>query len=515
MARHGMIAAAQPLACQAGMRMLLEGGNAIDAAIATAAVLGVTEPFQTGLGGDAFALIYHAATGVVHALNASGPAPMAANLQDYRARNLTSVPKQGPLSWTVPGCVDGWCQMLQRFGSMPLAKVLSPAIQYAKDGFPVAPGDAAQWTQSEASLLAHPGARQLLLVNGRAPRPGEIFVQRQLAATLQAVAEGGRDAFYTGPLADQLVRFSDASGGLLAHTDLAAYRAEWTSPISTTYRGKQVLECPPNGQGVAALLALKAVEDVDFAALPRDGAACLHVLIEAIKHGMTEAAATVADMRFAPFELEAMLARMPALQAPTSMAAASRPGVSPPPPHDTVYLAAVDSAGNAVSFINSVYGDFGSHWASEDLGFVLQNRGSCFSLDPSHPNRLEPGKRPYHTIIPAMLLDDGKPCCVFGVVGGFMQPQGHLQLLVNMLDYGMDVQSAIDLPRFYWQAGRHVVVEGGLPDPVYATLAAWGHEVERRDDHRGMGGAQAIVISPDGVMTAGSEPRQDGCALGY
>jgi gamma-glutamyltranspeptidase/glutathione hydrolase len=518
LARGGMVATAQPLASQAGMRMLLQGGNAVDAAVAAAAVLGVTEPFQTGLGGDAFALIYEAATKRVHALNASGPAPRTARLEDYCARGLTTMPHQGPLSWTVPGCVDGWCQMLQRHGSMTLTDVLAPAIIYARDGFPVAPGDATQWQQSEALLRAHPGSCRLLLIDGRAPRAGDIIVQSELAATLMALAEGGRDAFYTGPVADRLVRFSETSGGLLTHADLAAYRAEWQEPIGITYRGQQILECPPNGQGVAALLALKAIEPIDFATLERDGPACWHLLLEAIKYAMTEAAAHVADPRFAPLDLEALLARVPAISPQPSTAMpvfASRPVVRPPPPSDTVFLAVVDDAGNAVSFINSVYGDFGSGWAVDDLGFVLQNRCSGFSLDPAHPNCLAPGKRPYHTIIPAMALREGKPSYVFGITGGFMQPQGHLQLVVNLLDYRMDVQSAIDMPRFWWESDRRVVMEDGLPDATYATLAGWGHDIVRRAGHRGFGGAQIIAIRGDGVRIAGSEPRQDGCAVGY
>ncbi|MFI4981396.1 MAG: gamma-glutamyltransferase family protein, partial [Nevskiales bacterium] len=470
-----------------------------------------TEPFQTGLGGDCFALIYGSANGRVHALNASGPAPQAARLEDYRARGLTVMPEHGPLSWTVPGCVDGWCQMLHRFGTMTLAKVLEPAIAYARDGFAISPSDATQWLESEALLAAHPGSRRHLLLNGRAPRAGEVMVQPALAATLALLAEGGRDAFYDGPIAERLVRFSEHSGGLLSRADLAQYRAEWQDPIGIDYRAHRVLECPPNGQGIAALLALKAVEHVEFSRTDRDGAACWHVLIEAIKHGMTESAAHVADPRFAAVDIDALLRSPSQVRLPS---AASTPHVHPPAASDTVFLGVVDAAGNAVSFINSVYGDFGSGWTVDDLGFPLQNRGEGFSLDPAHPNRLEPGKRPFHTIIPAMALRDGKPAYVFGVTGGFMQPQGHLQMMVNLLDYGMDVQSAIDFPRFWWEGDRRVVVEDGLPDATYGTLASWGHDVVRRDGHRGFGGAQVIAIRSDGVCIAGSEPRQDGSAIG-
>jgi gamma-glutamyltranspeptidase/glutathione hydrolase len=514
MARHAMAATAQPLASMAAIRILLAGGNAVDAAVAAAAVLGVTEPFQTGLGGDCFALIYEARTGTVRALNASGPAPAAANLADYLAAGHVRVPMRSPLAWTVPGCVDGWCQMLAECGTMTLADVLAPALDCAENGFPVAPADAAEWRESEALLQADPGARANLLIDGRAPRAGEVLVQTTLARTLRMLAEGGRDAFYDGPIAERLIAFSERNGGLLSREDLRAYRAEWQTPIGVEYRGRRILQCPPNGQGFAALLALRCVEDVDFTSLDRSGAECLHHLIEATKHGMTQSAALVADPRFAPFDVAAALA------APGRLAArpyaASAPESPQPAPADTVYAAVVDAEGNAVSFINSVYADFGSGHNVDDLGFMMQNRGACFSLNAASPNCLAPGKRPFHTIIPAMALHDGAPSHVFGVVGGFMQPQGHLQVLVNLLDYGMDVQTAIDMPRFFWDAGRRVVMEEGFPDSTYDGLAACGHEVVRQPGFRGFGGAQVIAVDrAAGVLIGGSEPRQDGCAIGY
>ena len=512
MACGGMVATAQPLASAAALRILLAGGNAVDAAVAAAAVLGVTEPFQTGLGGDCFALIYQARTGRVRALNASGPAPAAANLADYLAAGFTRMPMKSVLSWTVPGCVDGWCRMLAECGTMPLGDVLAPAIGYAEYGFPVAPDDASYWLASEAMLQADPGARANVLIDGRAPRSGEVLVQKTLARTLRLVAEGGRDAFYAGPIADRLVAYSQRVGGLLAHDDLRNYRAEWQDPIGIDYRGRRILQCPPNGQGFAALLALRGVEGVDFTSIPRDSAECLHILIEATKDGMTQSAARVADPRFAPFDVAAALA-VPGV-ATVSPFAASAPPSPAPAPADTVYAAVVDGQGNAVSFINSVYGDFGSGHNVDDLGFMMQNRGACFSLKAGHPNCLAPGKRPFHTIIPAMALREGAPSLVFGVVGGFMQPQGHLQVLVNLLDYGMDVQSAIDTPRFFWEAGRRVVVEDGFPAATYDRLGSWQHEVIRRQGHHGFGGAQVIAIDK-GVLIGGSDPRQDGCAIGY
>ena len=491
---------------------MLGGGNAIDAAVAAAAVLAVTEPYQTGLGGDAFALIYQAATGRTHALNASGPAPVAARVEAYRAKGWTGIPQHDPWSWTVPGCVDGFSQMLARFGTRSLRDALQPAVSYAETGFSVSPADAASWATYEAVLRADPGCSTCLLIDGALPRAGDVLMQPRLAATMRLIAEGGRDAFYTGPIASDVVRFSQAFGGLLSQDDLASFKAEWQAPIALTYRGRQVLECPPNGQGLAALLALRAAEALPFDMMERNSAACLHGLIEATKYGMTRAAALVADPRHSEIGVEAALAATP----PTLVVTASDPEKAPPPPSDTVFLAVADAAGNAVALITSVYGDFGSGFCVPERGFILQNRGSGFSLDPDHPNCLAPGKRPYHTIIPGLALRDGVPELVFGMTGGFLQPQGHLQLLVSLFDYGLDVQSTIDLPRFSWEGGRRVVLEDGFPPETYSGLAARGHEVVRRSGHRGFGGAQIISIDHSrGVMIAGSEPRHDGAAMGY
>ncbi|HSC24304.1 MAG TPA: gamma-glutamyltransferase [Casimicrobiaceae bacterium] len=509
-ARRGIIATAHPLASLAGMRMLIDGGSAADAAVAAAAVLGVVEPYQTGLGGDAFALIYRAKDRRAYALNASGPAPAAATLERYRAQGLDHVPPDSPLAWTVPGCVDGWSQMLERHGRFSLREVLQPAIGYAADGFPVAPGDAVSWRASEAKLRGDSEAARTLLIDGRAPCAGDVLVQPDLARTLQRVADGGRDAFYAGEIADELVAYVRRRGGLITNDDLARYRAEWQEPIGVDYRGHRVLECPPNGQGVAALLALRAVSTIDLARHRRDSPECWHLLIEATKQAMVDAQRQVADPRFADVPIEQLLADA---RAPTGWRA-SVPQAAAYGRSDTVYLAVVDGEGNGVSFINSVFADFGSGHVAERLGFVMQNRGAGFSLDPAHPNRLAPGKRPFHTIIPGMVLRGDALHALFGVSGGLMQPQGHLQLIVSLLDYGLDVQSAVDFPRFWWEEGRRVVIEAGAPDATCETLAAWGHAIQRRE-HRGMGGAQIISALPGGVWVAGSEPRQDGCAIGF
>jgi gamma-glutamyltranspeptidase / glutathione hydrolase len=519
MVRDAMIATAQPLATTASLRILLEGGNAVDAAVAAAAVLGVTEPYQTGLGGDCFALIYSAKTKTVRALNASGPAPRSASVAEYASRGLVAMPEKGPLSWTVPGCVDGWCEMVSAHGSMPLSRLLAPAIGYAAGGFPVSPADARAWGDCVDMLSADEGASRCLLIDGRAPRAGEVFVQPALARSLRLVAEGGREAYYEGDIARELAALSDRLGGFLTREDLAAYHAEWQQPIGIDYRGMTILECPPNGGGIAALLALRAVEDIDFTVLDRTGPECLHILIEATKHAMTVAGAYVADPLFARVPVAELLAAPPvrlALPSPMAPPIAWESPAYPPGASDTVFLAVVDAQGNAVAFINSVYGSFGSCSTAEKLGFPIQNRGYGFTLEQGHPNQLEGGKRPYHTIIPAMAMQNGTPSLLFGMTGGFLQPQGHLQLVVNLLDYGMDPQSAIDMPRFWWQGHRDVIVENGFPEEAYATLMNWGHLVMRRPEHRGFGGAQVIRIDHDRrVLIAGSEPRQDGCAIGY
>lgn len=508
--RRGMIATPQPLASAAGLRILLAGGNAIDAAVAAAAVLGVVNPYQTGLGGDAFALLRLAGDGRVRSLNASGPAPMAARLDDFTARGLRSVPEHSPLAWTVPGCVDGWAQMIELYGRLSLKDALQPAIEYAENGFPIAPGDAASWALNEDLLRRDPEAIRTLLIDGHVPLPGQVLVQPDLARTLRTVAEGGRDAFYEGEVAERLCVFAEAAGGLLRPADFAGYRAEWQEAIHTDYRGFRIHECPPNGQGLAALLALAAIAKIDLTPHSRHSAECWHLLIEATKRGMIDAQDHVSDPRFADIPVANLLSRA----APPEGWMASAPSAMAWGRSDTVYLACVDAEGNAVSLINSVYGDFGSGHVAKGLGFVMQNRGAGFSLDPSHPNRLEPGKRPFHTIIPGMVTKDDSFHCAFGISGGFMQPQGHLQLLVSLLDYGLDVQSAIDAPRFWWKEGRKVMVETGLPDAVCAKLAEFGHDITRCG-HRGIGGAQIIAALDNHVWVAGSEPRHDGCAIGY
>jgi len=519
MARRGMVATSHPLAAQAGLRVLLAGGNAVDAAVATAATLGVVEPMSTGLGGDAFALIYWAKDGKVKALNASGRAPLAANLDDFRGRGLTEMPTTGMLPVTVPGSVDGYDAILQAYGTLSLAQVLEPAIEYASDGFPVTEIVSCYWHMAEQKLAATPDAARTYLPNGRPPRPGEIFRTPNLARTLRLIADQGRDAFYRGEIAEKIVKFSKANGGLLTREDFEQHHSDWVEPLWTDYRGHRVYECPPNGQGLAALIAMNIVEGYDLAAWGHNSDA-LHVLIEAMRIGMTDAAEYVADPEFADIPVEFLLSkeyartRREALDMRRAVAEV-RPGM--PAASDTVYLTTADQWGNAVSFINSLYMGFGSGLVAGDTGVTLQNRGALFSLDPQHRNCLEPGKRPYHTIIPAMVTKDGKLCMSYGVMGGFMQPQGHLQVLCNIVDFGMNVQEALDAPRFMVTQGKQVALEARSKPEVRDDLVARGHAVVVQEGWvAGFGGGQVIAVDPvSGVWLGASEPRQDGCAVGF
>jgi gamma-glutamyltranspeptidase / glutathione hydrolase len=515
-ANNGMVAAAHPLATLAGLEILKRGGNAIDASIAAAAMLGVAQPYQTGLGGDAFALIYNADTKRVIALNASGPSPAAATLELLSERGLSVVPARHPISWTVPGAVDGWWQMSQKHGRLAWPVLFEAAIFYADNGFPVTPCDCAAWRLNEELLRADTHSAHYFLIGGRVPSPGDNLVQPDLAATLRRLAAGGREEFYAGSTAEAILEAAAACGAVIAERDLRAYTAEWQTPIEVSYRGHRILECPPNGQGLAALVALQALSEVNLPA-ERDSAVGWHLLIEATKFGMVTAAAHVADPRWSEVPVGRLLSEryVRGQFVGDNNGVASEAGIAAAQGSDTVYLAAVDGDGNAVSFINSVYDDFGSGHAIPRCGFVMQSRGRGFVVDSKHPNCFGPRKRPYHTIMPGMAFNNDKLFAVFGVTGGFMQPQGHVQLVVNLLDYGMDVQSAIDYPRFWWEERKRVVVEEGLPESLYSSLRAMGHEVSRRTHHK-FGGGQAIIVDRDRkLLIGGSEPRQDGCALGY
>ena len=521
MSRHGMVGASQPLAAQAGLRILLAGGNAADAAVAVAAALNVVEPMSTGIGGDAFALVYDAASRSVSALNGSGRAPRAISPQVFAERGLDSIPSDGMLPVTVPGTVDAWAALLERHGTLSLAQVLAPAIEYAEHGFPVSEIIAASWWRATTRLQAHPDSARTYLVDGRrAPRPGEIFRQPNLARTLRQLAAGGRDAFYNGPIAEAIVQTSEQYGGFFSLADFATHHSTWDTPISTTYRGHTVYECPPNGQGLTALLGLNILSGFDMGALASGSVAALHIEIEAMRLAFADAATYIADPAHADVPADALLAeqhtasRRQLIQPDRAMHAVAAGQL--PTGHDTVYLTVVDEAGNAVSLINSLYSGFGSGITAGDTGIMLQNRGACFVLDPTHRNCLAPGKRPYHTIIPCMVLRGDQLWSSFGVMGGFMQPQGHVQMLVNMLDFGMNPQEALDAPRFElvdpYGGSQAVALEHDAA--TITGLNALGHQIAPSGS-ASFGGGQVIVVDENGVRHGGSDKRKDGCVVAY
>ena len=532
LARNGMVASSEPLATMAGVRILMQGGNAADAAVATAAALNVTEPTSTGLGGDMFALFYDAKTKSVTALNGSGRAPAALTIDLIKRDGLFSN-LQSPISnpyhahnVTVPGACAGWCDLIERHGTLPMSKILASAIALAEEGFPVAPATAYYWQRSEEKLRSALGG-QALLVNGRAPRAGEIFRNPGLARTLRTIAEGGKDAYYKSEIAQSIARAVQQSGGVMTTEDLAAHESTWDTPISVTYGSVRVWECPPNGQGLAALLALNLLEGFDLARQNPMSVERWHTLIEAMRVAFADTSWYVADPKFCQIPLDGLLSKKYAaarrgLIHPDKATLDTQHG-APVAGSDTVYFCVVDEQGNGASYINSNYNGFGTGIVPDGWGFSLQNRGANFSLDPAHPNALAPGKRPYHTIIPGMLTreSDGSLYAPFGVMGGFMQPQGHVQVIVGMIDDGLDPQAALDRPRFCIEpanAAGVVSLEAGVPPQVVTELERRGHIVnpEVSGYARALfGRGQIIRREPDSVLWGGSDPRADGCAMGF
>jgi len=519
--QHAMVASSQPLASQVGLEVLKRGGNAVDAAIAMAAMLNVTEPMMTGIGGDAFMLVYWSKTKELKGLNASGRAPHALSI-DYFAKQITKMPEFGMESITVPGAFDGWVTLLEKYGTMKLADVLAPAIECAENGFPVMEKTAEDWNAEVTKLKKTPASAANYLIDGRAPRPGEMFRQPNLARTLRTLAHGGRDAFYKGEIAKAIADYCEKNGGFISLADLAAQKSEWVEPISTNYRGYTVYEIPPNSQGLTALLTLNILEGFDLATLSKQPVRYYHTLIEATKLAFADRNRYIADPAVSKVPVVELLSKDYAAKR-RSLINPNRALDSPPPGDinvgsDTTYFTIVDKDGNAVSFINSLFDAFGSGIVAGDTGIVLQNRGSAFSLDPAHPNHLEPGKRPFHTIIPAMVFKDNKLFMSFGVMGGGIQPQGHVQVLVNIIDLGMGLQQAIDAPRYRYMNGRDVLLEDEIGATVISRLLGLGH---RRASPPGilrssMGGGQAIMIDPlSGTLMGASDPRKDGLAIGY
>jgi len=521
-AQHGMVATSQPLASQVGLEVLKRGGNAVDAAIAMAAVLNVTEPMMTGVGGDMFAIVYWAKTKELKGLNASGRAPHALSLDYFAKNNIKRMPEFGMTSITVPGAVDGWTTLRDKYGTMKLADLLAPAIGYAENGFPVMEKAAEDWNAEVQKLKRTPAAASNYLIDGRAPRPGEIFRQPNLARTLRTIADGGRDAFYKGPIAKAIVDYMKDNGGFITMEDLAATKADWVEPISTNYRGYQVYELPPNGQGITALIALNILEGFDLGAMRSQPAQYYHTMIEAMKLAFADRNRYIADPTFSKVPVSELLSK--------DYAAKRRALIDPrkaldnPPPgdinlgSDTTYFTVVDKDGNAVSFINSLFDAFGSGVVAGDTGIVFQNRGSAFSLDPKHPNAIAPGKRPFHTLIPAMVMKDNQLFISFGVMGGAIQAQGHVQVLVNLIDLKMGLQEAIDAPRYRFTSGRSVLLEDELGSSVIEQLLSMGHVRGKPPGvlRSSMGGGQAIMIDPvSKTLMGASDQRKDGMALGY
>ena len=526
LARKGLVATSHPLASAAGLQILTNGGNAIDAAVTAAATLSVVEPTMTGLGGDLFALLHDGRTGAIHALNASGRAPMAASLETLPGPG--GMPPYGIHSVSVPGAVDGWQLLLERHGTVSLARALAPAIEYAREGFVVTEVVAAQWQSAEGLLAADRAAAETFLPRGRAPRGGELFANPKLAATLDRLASDGRDAFYQGALARAIATDSRRRGGWLDEGDLESHRSDWVQPLRTTFHGHEVLELPPNTQGIAALEALNLLEPLDLGADGHNSAPYLHRLIEAIRIAFADRDAYVADPASVPPALVEHLVskgyaaargdeidprRAAAAYAPWRGGARTRAPAAGGGAGDTVYLTAADGDGNVVSLIQSLFGAFGAGIVAGDTGIVLQNRGSSFATDPSHPNCLAPAKRPYHTLVPALVLRDGRPWLSFGVMGGDMQVQGHVQVLLNLIRFDMNVQEAGEAARARW-TGDGVALETGVSDDARRGLRTLGHRL--LDTTGGFGGYQGIRIdSASGVLMGGSDPRKDGLAVGY
>ena len=521
---RGAVASSQPLATLAGITMLQAGGNAADAAVAAAAALAVTEPGSTGIGGDCFALFYRASDGVVEAVNGSGRSPRELTLE--RAVGTGGFDPQGAMAVTVPGTIAGWADTVERFGQMPLAEVLAPAISLAEDGFGVTPIISLGWQRQEELLRSRGPAGHDLLLEGRAPRAGEIWRNLPIAGVMRAVAQEGPAAFYHGTAARRIVEAVQMNGGCMTMSDLQTHRSTFEAPISTTYRDHTIYECPPNGQGITALMALNILEGYDLASTPPRSVEAIHPVIEAVRLAFADARAYIADPARVRVPIEAMLSKPYAARRRKLISgdAAVRLAAAGPMPggSDTVYLCAVDGEGNACSFINSNYHGFGTGIVPRDCGFSLQNRGAGFALDPDHPNALAGGKRPYHTIMPAMLTrPDGSLLGPFGVMGGWNQPQGHTQVVFNLIDRDMDPQAAIDEPRFSIFAdppNGDIWVEDAIPTATISGLAQLGHPVRPASGalRAGVvGQGQIIVRDPEtGVLWAGSDPRGDGCAIG-
>jgi gamma-glutamyltranspeptidase / glutathione hydrolase len=516
LALNGMVATSQPLASVAALAVLREGGNAIDGAITAAAVLNVVEPMMTGIGGDMFCIAYLQSEKKPIALNGSGWAGSRASIDFFQSRGMYSMPVKGMQTVSVPGAVAGWFKLHEKYGKLPMQRLLAPAIQYAEDGFPVSEIIAGQWQRNEAILRETPDASWTYLIDGRAPRHGEVFRNPALARSLRLISEQGRDAFYKGEIGQKLVDFSDRNDGLLVASDLADFDASWVEPSHINYRGYDLYEIGENTQGTTALEIMNIIEGFDLKETGHNSAGHVHLMVEAKKLAFADRDLYIADPRMSDVRLHRLLSKSYAEER-RALIDRDRAMLSPKPgiiEHgDTVYLTVVDRDRNAVSFINSIFFNFGSGMVADDTGIVLQNRGALFELDPYHPNRIEPRKRPFHTLIPAMVLKNNQPYFSFGVMGGDMQPQGHAQVLVNVIDFGMDAQQAGEAARFrHFNEG--LALESGFGMSVRNKLSEMGHRVIESLDS--FGGYQGIMIDPStGVLMGGTDIRKDGVAIGW
>jgi len=529
MTRFGIVATSQSLASQAGAQMLELGGNAVDAAIAANAVLGLVEPTSNGLGGDLFAIVYEAKTGKLYGLNASGWAPAKLTIDYVRSQGHQTMPQRGILTVTVPGCVAGWDLLRKKFGTKDFQTLLRPAIYYAEEGFPVTELISEGWHATERAIdegriEANAAFKQTFLPGGHAPAAGEIFRNPDLARSLRQIASHGRDGFYKGNTAAALVRLSHEVGGAIEEDDLAQFQAEWVEPISTTYRGWTVTELPPNGQGIAALLMLNLMERFPLRDYGQASAKSLHVMIEAKKLAYADLMRYVADPRFAKVPVDGLLSKTVAQKRAREIVAdrvlasatpSTAEDIQSKPGADTIYMSAIDKEGNIVSLIQSNYSGFGSGLVAPGTGFGLQNRGALFSLDPKHPNALEPRKRPLHTIIPAF-LQKGDVRIGFGIMGGWNQAQAHAQFVSNVVDFQMNIQAALEAPRFTKLTfeGVDVAMESRIPEATRAELTHLGHKITLLPPYSGeVGGGQAVMRDGQEVNFGASDPRKDGAAI--
>jgi len=527
-AQHGMACTSQPLATQVALDILKAGGNAIDAAIAANALLGLVEPTGNGVGGDLFAIVWDTETKQLYGLNASGRSPRSLTIDYFKEKGYDKIPAYGPLPVSVPGCVDGWFELHKRFGTMNMDQILKPAITYAREGFPLTELIAYYWAGNARSLSKYPNISDVYMPGGKAPVKGEIFKNPYLASTLEAIAEGGRDAFYKGEIAKTIDTFMKEQGGFLSYEDLASHSSEWVEPVSANYRGYDVWELPPNGQGIAALQILNILERFDIASMGFGSSDYIHHFVEAKKLAFEDRAKYYADPAFNQLPVEELISKEYAAKRAELInpRRASRNLDAGEMEHgNTIYLTVADSHGNMISLIQSNFRGLGSGMCPPGLGFILQDRGELFTLEEGHYNVYEPGKRPFHTIIPAFITKDGLPYMSFGLMGGSMQPQGHAQIVVNMIDFGMNLQEAGDAPRIRHDGssqptgtemtdGGVVNLESGIPYESIRGLMKRGHHIQ--SSNGGFGGYQAIKWDKkNGTYFGASESRKDGQAAGY